>query len=170
MFGSGRVGETPAADPSLLVGRVFETTLGELVEDFSKSHIKLYFQVKSVEGDRARTAFIGHELARDYIRSQVRRRSKKAEDATIVMTKDGYSMRITSMAITPRRAQGSKLRALRAAIRKVVEERSGERTFDQFVHELVLGKLAADVYKEAKKYVPISRVEIYKSKLLSEPN
>jgi small subunit ribosomal protein S3Ae len=164
------VGETPAADPSNLIGRVFETTLGELIEDFSKSHIKLYFQVRSLDGDRALTTFIGHEMARDYIRSQVRRRAKKAEDVTTIMTKDGYNMRITSMATSPRRAQGSKLRALRAAIRKVVEERSRDRTFDQFVQEIVLGKLAADIYKETKKYVPIRRVEVYKSKVLSEPS
>jgi small subunit ribosomal protein S3Ae len=169
MFGGGKVGETPAADQSHLIGRVFETTLGELIEDFSKSHIKLYFQVVSVDGDRALTTFIGHEMARDYIRSQVRRRAKKAEDVTTVMTKDGYNMRITSMVTSPRRAQGSKLRALRAAIKKVVEEKSSDRTFDQFVQEMVLGKLAADIHKETKKYVPIRKVEVYKSKLLSEP-
>jgi small subunit ribosomal protein S3Ae len=170
MFGEASVGETPAADPSFLTGRVFETTLGELIEDFSKSHIKLHFRVRGVEGSRALTTFIGHEMARDYIRSQVRRRSKKAEDVTTVMTKDGYTMRVTAMATTPRRAQGAKLKAVRGAIRKVLEERSRDRTFDQFVQEIVLGKLASDIYKEAKRYVPIRRVEVYKSKVLSEPS
>jgi small subunit ribosomal protein S3Ae len=170
MFGGRKVGETPAADPSQLIGRVFETTLGELIEDFSKSHIKLYFQVKSLNGTRALTTFIGHEMARDYVRSQVRRRAKKAEEITTVITKDGYNVRITSMATTPRRAQGAKLKAIRAAIKKVVEERSKERTFDQFVQEIVLGKLSADIHKETKKYVPIRRVEVYKSKVLSEPS
>jgi small subunit ribosomal protein S3Ae len=170
MFGGAKVGETPSTDPEKLVGRVFETTLGDLIDDFSKSHIKLYFQVSSVDGDRAITKFISHEMARDYVRSQIRRRAKKAEDVTSVTTKDGYLMRITSMATGPRRAQGTKIRMIRGAIKKVVEERGKERTLDQFVQEIVLGKLASDIYKEAKKYFPIRRVEVYKSKVVSGPS
>lgn len=170
MFGGAKVGETPADEPTNVMGRVFETTLGDLIEDFSKSHIKLYFQVTNVEEKRAVTSFIGHEMARDYVRSQVRRRGKKAEDITTVTTKDGYVMRITSMATSPRRSQTTKLKAIRAAIKKVVEEKANERTFDQFVQEIVLGKLSADIYKEAKKYIPIRRVEVYKSKVLSGPS
>ncbi|MEM3422019.1 MAG: hypothetical protein QW315_07190, partial [Candidatus Hadarchaeum sp.] len=39
MFGSQKIGETLASEPEQLLGRVFETTLGDLIEDFSKSHI-----------------------------------------------------------------------------------------------------------------------------------
>ncbi len=168
MFGGAKVGETPSLDPTQLVGRVFETTLGDLIEDFSKSHIKLYFQVKSVQENKAITSFIGHEMARDYIRSQVRRRGKKAEEVTTVTTKDGVKMRVSSLTTNPRRAQTTKVKAIRGAIRKVVTEVGQDRTFDQFVQEIVLGKLSSDIYKEAKKYMPIRRVEVYKSKVVGE--
>ncbi|MDH5420043.1 MAG: 30S ribosomal protein S3ae, partial [Candidatus Bathyarchaeota archaeon] len=42
-------------------------------------------------------------------------------------------------------------------------------TFDQFVQELVLGKIASDVYNEAKKIAPLRHVGIRKSKLTLQP-
>ena len=41
MFGSTKIGETLASEPEKLKGRVIETTLGDLIDDFSKSHIKI---------------------------------------------------------------------------------------------------------------------------------
>ncbi len=169
MFGNAKISETIASDSSQLTGRIFETTLGDLIEDFSKSHIKLYFQVKGVEEGRARTNFIGHDMARDYIRSQIRRRATRISDISTVTTQDGHRLRVSSIVTTLRRVQSSQLEAIRKDMRKVVEARAGERTFDQFVQEVVLGKLSADIYKEAKKYCPVKRVEIWKTKVLAGP-
>jgi len=169
MFGSAKIGETFASDSSQLIGRVFETTLGDLIEDFSKSHIKLYFQVKRVEEGRVITSFISHDMARDYIRSQIRRRATRISDIATVTTQDGYRLRVSSIITTLRRVQSSQLEAIRRDMRKVVEDRAKERTFDQFVQEVVLGKISADLYKEAKKYCPVKRVEVWKTKVLAGP-
>lgn len=167
MFGGAKIGETPALESGQLIGRVFETTLGDLIDDFSKSHIKLYFQVNSIDGAKAATTFAGHEMARDYIRSQVRRRVGKVDNIATVATQDGYKLRVNAMVTTLKRVQSTKLGIIRGEMRKVVEDRAGERTFDQFVQEMVLGKLSSDIYKVAKRYCPIHRVEVYKSKVLS---
>ena len=169
MFGSAKIGETLTSDPSQLPGRVFETTLGDLIEDFSKSHIKLYFQVKGIEEGRALTSFIGHDMARDYIRSQIRRRATRISNISTVTTQDGQRLRVSAIVTTLRRVQSSQLEAIRRDMRKIVEARAGERTFDQFVQEVVLGKLSADIYKEAKKYCPVKRVEVWKTKVLGGP-
>ena len=169
MFGESKIGETPALEPKQLVGRVMETTLGDLIDDFSKSHIKLYFQIEQVEDNRAKTKFVGHEMARDYIRSQIRRRASKVEGIFDVTTQDGYKLRLTSMVITLRRIQTSQIKAIRAEMRKVIEQRARERTFDQFVQEVVLGKLAADIYKVAKRICPVRRIEVWKTKVMGGP-
>jgi small subunit ribosomal protein S3Ae len=169
MFGSAKIGETLASDPSQLPGRVFETTLGDLIEDFSRSHIKLYFQVKGIEEGRALTSFIGHDMARDYIRSQIRRRATRIGDISTVTTQDGHRLRVSSIVTTLRRVQSSQLEAIRRDMRKVIEACARERTFDQFVQEVVLGKLAADIYKAAKRYCPVKRVEVWKTKVLTGP-
>jgi small subunit ribosomal protein S3Ae len=169
MFGGAKIGETPTLDARQLSGRVLETTLGDLIDDFSKSHIKLYFQVKGVEGNRAVTRFIGHDMARDYVRSQVRRRATKVDNISTVTTQDGYKLRISSMVTSLRRIQSSQIEAIRSGMREVVERRAAERTFDQFVQEVVLGKLAADIYKVVKKICPVKRVEVRKTKVLAGP-
>lgn len=169
MFGETKIGETPASDPRLLEGRVLETTLGDLIDDFSKSHIKLYFQIEKVEGNRALTSFVGHDMASDYIRSQVRRRASKVDCICTVTTQDGYKLRVSSMVTTLRRIQSSQIRAIRAGMREVIERRATERNFDQFIQEVVLGKLSSDIYKVVKKICPVKRVEVRKTKVLSTP-
>ncbi len=76
-FGSKEIGLTPADDPEKVIGRVIETTLKDLTGDFTKGHVKLYFQVYDVKGQNAYTKFKGHTLARSYIRSLVRRRTTR---------------------------------------------------------------------------------------------
>jgi len=39
---------------------------------------------------------------------------------------------------------------------------------DQFVQEMVLGKIASDIYNEARKIVPLRHVGVRKSKLLMQ--
>jgi ribosomal protein S3AE len=52
---------------------------------------------------------------------------------------------------------------------KIVEEKSFKAlTMDQFVQEMVLGKIASDIYNEAKKIVPLRHVGVRKSKLLTQ--
>ncbi|MEW6222080.1 MAG: 30S ribosomal protein S3ae [Candidatus Hadarchaeota archaeon] len=169
MFGGTRLGESPATNPSKLTARVFETTLGELIDDVSKAHVKLFFQVKKVEEKKGVTGFIGHEMIRDYIQSQIRRRGGKADNISLVITKDGYKIRLRTMVTTLRKTQSSKIHAIRKVIGEVLVTKGKERTFEQFVQEVVLGKLSSDIYKEAKKFCPIRRVEVYKSKVVGEP-
>jgi len=52
-FGEGKVGETPADDPSKVIGRVVETTLGQITGDYSQENIKLRFQILDVEDHKA---------------------------------------------------------------------------------------------------------------------
>jgi ribosomal protein S3AE len=60
-----------------LVGRIIESTLYDITNDFSHQYMKIFFQVKEIDGKTARTIFKGHEYSRDYLRSLVRRRTTK---------------------------------------------------------------------------------------------
>lgn len=166
MFGETKVGETAALDARELPGRVLEITLGDLIEDFSKSHIKLYFQISRVEGNRALTSFVGHDVAQDYLRSQVRRRTTKVEGIFDVTTSDGQKLRLTAMVTTLRRIQSTGIKAIRVAMQEAISQRGTKLTFDQFVQETVLGKLASDIYKAVKKICPVRLVEVRKTKVL----
>jgi small subunit ribosomal protein S3Ae len=169
-FGETKVGETPSDDPEKVDGRVFETTLAAITGDFSQEYMKMYFQVDEIEGHTARTVFKGHEYLRDYLRSLVRRRSTKVDGFFRVHTKDGFKVKIVVTALTQHRIQTSKEVAIRKIMTTIVEDKAKTLTFDQLAHEMVLGKLASDVYNEAKNVTALRHVGVRKSELLSIPN
>ena len=168
-FGFAELGRTMASSPEKVIRRTLWTTLYSITNDFSHQHIKLCFQIIKVEGDKAYTIFKGHELARDYVRSLIRRGSSRVDSIFDVETKDGYRLRVFMLAVTVKRAKTSQKSAIRAIMRQVVEERASQLNFEDFVQELVLGKISSDAYNKAKKVYPLRKVEAMKSKLLQVP-
>lgn len=167
-FGNVELGAIPADAPEKLIGRVVETTLYDITGDFSHQYLKLYFQITSVEGKTAYTIFKGHEYARDYLRSLVRRRTTKVDGIFNLTTKDGYQFRVSVCAFTISRIKTSMEHAIRMIMEKIVREKSAALNMDQFVQEMVLGKIASDIYNEAKKIAPLRHVGVRKSKLLTQ--
>lgn len=168
MFGSMKIGETLASEPEKVEGRVMETTLGELIDDFSKNHIKIYLKIKEVEDSKAKTEFMGHDMSREYIRSQVRRRATKVDCITDVTTPDDRKLRITSIAVTLNRTKGPQKKAIQKRMEKYIKERTKDFKFEQLAQQMVLGKFASDIYKNIKDICPIRRVEVKKSKVLGK--
>jgi small subunit ribosomal protein S3Ae len=168
-FGETKVGETPAEEGELVVGRVFETTLSQITGDFSQEYIKMYFQVTSIDARKAKTVFKGHEYLRDYLRSLVRRRSTKVDGIFRVTTTDGFKVKIILTALTTTRIKASQEFVIRSIMKEIVEEKIKTLTFDQLAHELVLGKLASDVYAQTKNITALRHVGVRKSELISAP-
>lgn len=168
-FGGTKLADTPAEESEKVIGRVLETTLSQITGDFSQDYLKLYFQTTQVEGDRVDTIFKGHEYLRDYLRSLVRRRSTKVDGIFSITTKDGYKLRITIVALTQRRIKTSQERNIRNIMSEIVKTKAQSLTFEQLVHEMVLGKLASDIYNEARKVAALRHVGVRKSKLISAP-
>ncbi len=168
-FGGVELGALPADDPSKIVGKVVDSTLYDITNDFAHQYLKMYFKVTDVEGKTARTIFKGHEYSRDYLRSLVRRRTTRVDGIFNVTTTDGYKLRLAVCVFTLWRIKTSQEQAIRAVMKKIVEEKARALTFDQFVQELVLGKIASEIYNEAKKIAPSRHVGIRKSKLTSQP-
>ncbi len=168
-FGNVELGLVPASDPSKLIGRVVESTLYDITNDFSHQYLKMYFQITEVDGKTAKTIFKGHEYSRDYLRSLVRRRTTRVDGIFNVITKDGYKLRVSVCAFTLSRIKTSQEEAIRKIMQKIVEEKASQLTYDQFVQEAVLGKIASDIYNEAKKIAPLRHVGVRKSKLLYRP-
>jgi len=168
-FGETKVGETPAEEGELLQGRVFETTLAQITGDFSQEYIKMYFQVTGVDEHKAQTVFKGHEYLRDYLRSLVRRRSTKVDGIYRVTTTDGFKVKVIICALTQVRIKSSQEHEIRAIMTAIVAEKAKTLTFDQLAHEMVLGKLASDVYSQAKNVTALRHVGVRKSELISIP-
>lgn len=168
-FGNTDLGAIPSDDPEKLVGRIVDATLYDLTNDFAHQYLKMYFQVLKVEGKKAHTIFKGHEYSRDYLRSLVRRRTTRVEQKIDVTTQDGYKLRVAVSAFSLARIKTTQEHAISKLMKHIVEEKAAGLTFDQFAQEVVLGKIASDVYNEAKKIAPLRHVGIRKSSLLTHP-
>jgi small subunit ribosomal protein S3Ae len=168
-FGNVELGAVPAEDPEQLIGRVVEATLYDITSDFSHQYLKMFFQINELDGKTAHTLFKGHEYSRDYLRSLVRRRTTKVDGLFNLTTKDGYSLRVAVSALTLSRIKTSQEKIIRDMMTKTIDEKAAVLTLDQFVQEMVLGKIASDVYNKAKKVAPLRHVGIRKSKLVAQP-
>lgn len=169
MFGKSQVGETLSSNPSNLMGRAIETTLGDLTNNFSKQNTKLKFEVDQVAGDSAYTKFVGHELTSDYIRSLVKRRTSRIDAIVDVTTRDGYKVRVKPSCFTVKRARTTQVKSIRGIAAGLIQETANTMDLNQFIQEVVLGKISLNIYKSAKSIYPLRRVEIRKTEVLAEP-
>ncbi|NMB84959.1 MAG: 30S ribosomal protein S3Ae [Methanosaeta sp. PtaB.Bin018] len=169
MFGRSPFGETIANDPERVVGRIVETTLGDLTNNFSKQNTKLKFRVDSVAGDSAYTKFVGHEMTTDYVRSLVKRRTSRIDAIVDVTTTDGYQVRIKPSCFTVKRARANQVKSIRELSKRVIIEKSKSLDLNQLIQDVVQGKMSLDIYKEAKMIYPLRRVEVRKTEIVTEP-
>jgi small subunit ribosomal protein S3Ae len=163
------IGVTPSEDPDQLIGRIVETTVGEIANDFTKHNTKLILEISEVNGDVANTRFIGHEITTDYLRSIVKRQTSRIDTNLDVTTKDGYVIRVKPICFTVKRARTSQIKSIREIMNKIVVERAAELNFEQFIEEAIMGKLSANIYRNAKFIYPLRRVEIRKTEVKALP-
>jgi small subunit ribosomal protein S3Ae len=167
-FGGVELSMVPADEPSKLMGRIIDSTLYDITNDFQHQYLKMYFQVVEVDEKTAKTVFKGHEYSRDFLRSLVRRRTTRVDNLIDITTKDKYKLRLSVSVFTLSRIKTSQENSMRKLMLRIIKEKSEALTFDQFVQEVVLGKIASDIYNEAKKIAPIRHVGIRKSKLIKQ--
>ena len=167
MFNEVEIGETPAIDVDTLYGRTVEVTVQELTQDFSKSHIKMKFQITAVDGYDAKTSFIGHELTSEYVRRLTRRKKTKTDHVVDITTKDGFVVRIKPMSIAERRIQTSQEEAMRACMAQALIDMGKENNLSDIVKLIISGDMAKNVAKACRVVIPIKRVDIRKSEVLS---
>ncbi len=168
-FGGKVIALVPASSAENMMGRTIETTLYDITGDFSQQHLKLNFQVIRLKGTDAETIFKGHEYTGDYLRSLVRRGNTRMDHILKITTKEGYILRVSVVAFSVLRVRKSQILSVRKIMHRILDEKAKTLFFDQFVQEAVLGKIASDIYNEAKKIIPLRHTGVRKTKLLSYP-
>jgi small subunit ribosomal protein S3Ae len=164
-LGKAYIGDTIANDPDSVVGRIMQTTLGEIINDYSRQNVKMKFRVANVAGDAAYTEFVGHELTRDYLRSLVKRRTSRIDSHVPVLTKDGKMVELTVTCYTLTRANLSQTHAIRGLLTAKVQDLAKEGDFNALLNGIVTGDISKELFKAVKPLFPVRRVEIIKSKV-----
>ncbi len=169
-FGSTLIAQVPISDEEGALGRVIETTLYDLVkQDPQQYSIKLYFQISKIVGDRVQTILKGYEYSREYLRSLIRRGSSMVDMVEDFETKDKVKIRVYLLALSTNRLNASKKHRIREIAIEILIQKTKNLTYYQIAQEAVLGKVASDIYNEAKKIVQIRHIGIRKMKILGVP-
>lgn len=164
MFGDVKAGDSVADEPSKLIGRRVEMTLGDLTGKLIKSsNLKLVLEIDDVDHNVAYTKFIGHKVDNGYLRSLARKGISKIDSNINVRTKDGEEMCVKSSSFTLKKASGSQVKLIRKVMEEIIINRASSLELSNYVQEIILGKLSSDIYKAAKKVYPLRRVEITKT-------
>ena len=167
-FGNSPVNYVPITDVNGAQGRIIENTLYDFYkQDPTQHQTKVYLQIDKITGNTASTIFKGHEYAKEFLRSLVRRGSSMINLVKDYTTLDGHVFRIAVVAFSQRRINTSKKHEIRLCLDKLLVERIPKLTLDQFVKEITVGSLSKDLLNEARKIASIRHLGIKKTKLIS---
>jgi len=167
-FGEKMLGETPAAEPKALIGRKMAVSLLELSRDYAKFYIKLIFQVADIQGNKAYTKLVGHDIMRERIYRMVQRRVRRVDIVQDVITKDSVKIRIKTVFVLIRRVGTSIKSATRLKGREIIDAYAKEKTFDELMSAIISGELQQGVRKECSKISTVGNIEIRKSEVMPE--
>lgn len=181
----GSVNYVPVTEAEQAKGRVIENTLHDLMkgnpdQTMDQHQIKVYIQIENIADGNANTRFKGHEYAKEFLRSLVRRGSSMVSFVQDYTTQDGYKFRVAFIEFTQRRVNSSKKHEIRMIAHKILAEKIPQMTVEQFVQNVTGSKsasmpretnsiLGAAIYEEVRKIATIRHVGIKKTKLISTP-
>ena len=168
IFDSKIVGETLAADPRQLVGRVIDVSLIDVSSNYSKFYVKVRLQITNIDGNKAVTKLVGHECMRERVYRMVQRHGRRVDAIQDVTTKDGIHLRVKTVFMLIKRVGASTKDATRKLMRILIEEAATKSNFDDFMNAIISGDLQHKVRKECSKVYPIGGIEIRRTELVKE--
>ena len=169
-FGGNVLNYIPVTNPETAKGRVIENTLYDIKkQDPAQHQIKVFLELDKINQGTGTTIFKGHEYAKEFLRSLIRRGSSMVNYVHDYTTSDGYTFRIATVAFSQRRLNSSKKHQLRKIAHEILSEKMPKLTIEQFINDVKEGKLNMDLLAACKKLASLRHVGIKKSKLISTP-
>lgn len=160
----------PISDLNTAKGRVIENTLYDVLkQDPTQHQTKIFVQIDKINSGIASTIFKGHEYAKEFLRSLIRRGSSMINFVDEYKTSDGHTFRVSATAFSQRRINSAKKHEIRLAMNKVLSEKIPLLSLDDFVKEATMGNMNSDLLEITKKIANIRHVGIRKTKLISSP-
>lgn len=159
-----KIADTVAEKPESLEGRTLMLSVRDVSGQARKQQVMLKFRVDNVQGLKAYTQLLGHEVKTSYIRRMIRRNVSKINVIEDLTTKDGKRIRVNAITITGNKFPEQKRTDVRKVMREIIRKEAKSKNYDELVYEFVFGNISASIFNEVKKIGIIKRVEIIKSK------
>ena len=160
--------QIPSLEDDSMMNRIIEIPLKEITRDLNHMYTSIKLRIHEIKGRKAYTKFIGHSIAREYLRSLVRRRRDVVDVVFPTVSKDGIEFRIKAMVVTENGCSQRQRKSLRKKIIEVLGAKAQGQDFGEFIKEIVLGRGVQDLHDQLGKITPIRRVEVWKTALKEE--
>lgn len=157
-----------------LKGRVAEISLADITNSGRDVNKKIKIQLDDISGDNCFTSFYEYELAREKTAAMLKKRQSLIETVAEVKSKEGVIFRVFVFAVTSRRpnqqslnsyAQTSKVQLFRKRISAELQKLAGERSANDFVHEVINDTLGAKLETVGGKVIPGIKLIVNKLKI-----
>lgn len=165
-LGERELFEVPASEDEALLNRVIKIPLREISRDAAHSYTNVFLRVFEIRGNKAFTKFISHEVSRDYLSTQVRRRQDVLDMVFPVKSRDGVEFTIKAMVITAVKCSSRQKTVLRNELKKFLTDKAASQDFGSFILDALYGRTGVETKAYLRKLVaPLRRVEIRKTQL-----
>lgn len=168
MLGGKPIGETLAADSRQLIGRTMDVSLMDISHNYSKFYVKVRLQIDKIDGNRAQTKLVGHDVLRERVYRMVQRHGRRVDAVQDVTTKDGVQIRVKTVFMLIKRVGASTKDATRKLTRDLIEKAAAESTFEEFVNAIISGDLQHNLKKEASRIYPVGSIEIRRTEVIEK--
>ena len=165
LFEHQEIGEVAASDEKQLVNRIIRIGLNEMIDSGSQSAFftTLLFRIINVDGGKAKTMLIGHEISPSYLKTFARRGKDLVHMVIDGKTKDEQEVRLKVIAVTAGSISDSTIHSLRKSIVEKVVADTATHSYDELMQDILYGKFVSRLYNELKKITTMRRVEIRKT-------
>jgi len=160
LFSERVIGESPALEPAMMIGRTVKSNLTNLTGDIKKQHVEVTFEVDKVMGDTAYTYIRSFEINPSAMKRFVRRGKKRVDDSFKCRTSDSKTVVIKPFLVTKAMTTNSIITKLRKTAREVLTRGISGSTYDQICNDFVLYNLQKSMKAVLNKIYPLKICEI----------
>ena len=160
--------EIPAVSDEAMVNRIIELPLKDITHELSHMYTTVRLRISEITGKKALAKFIGHSVAKEYMRTLARRKRDLVDIVLPVKSKDGVEFRVKVLVVTANPASVEQKHAIRQSVVKELKKRTSSTEFGQIVLDVLYNRTSEALHKSLVKILPIRRVEVWKTELKEE--
>jgi small subunit ribosomal protein S3Ae len=160
--------EVPAESEETLVNRIIELPLKDITRDLSHMYTTVRLRVSEVVGRKAYAKYIGHSVAKEYMRTLARRKRDLVDIVMPVVSKDGVEFRIKVLVVSANPISGRQKHAVRMLVEEELKKKTASTEFGPFILDVLYNRTSEALHKALVKILPVRRVEVWKTQLKEE--
>lgn len=160
LFNEMVIGETPALEPNMLVGRTLKINMVTLTGDMKKQMFDVVFEIEKVMGDTAYTIIKRYEMSPAAVRRFVRRDRNRVDDSFICKTADNKIVRIKPFMVTFSKTSNSVLNSIRKKSSEFIARGVATMSYDDLCREIVNYSLQKALREMISKVYPLRFCDI----------